>query len=261
MPISDELKARIEKARSLDGSIVVCLGPSGCGKTDLAVRLSLAAAFIAGVEWLAYDSNGDVRVHLNGIRAYHRQQFENATTPEERSRHFAKLAFLDKCIRTGFYSGPSQLPRVMAKLRDMVAQGHVDAKSGKSKKVRAIVFVDEAGAVRDANEEFWPAMRQARNAGVTIYTTGHRLKDWHPAARANIRVAVVWRPKSAEKFVDVNGLKIPREACAEPKGDVVKFWIGDDPVAQCWNRAREPERYPPELVIPAQPTVARVAGF
>lgn len=258
--MAETTEERIKKAKSLDGAIMVGIGPSGCGKTDLMERTSLAAAFINGVEWLCYDSNGDVKVHFNGIMKFHQQQYDSAQNAATADKHMKKLLFLNKCLSSGFYSGPSKLPMLQQKLRDMVAEGHKDAARGVDKKAKAIVFIDEAGAVRDEDDTFWPAMRQARNSGVTIYTTGHRVKDWHPAARTNIRIAVLWKPRT-EKFIEINGHRIPREVCGEPKHHIIKFVIGDDPIPYVWDRSKNPEGYPVELIVPAQPTVARVAGF
>ena len=259
--MTPEVARRIEEHTRRDGSINVGCGPSGCGKTDCMLRCSLAAAYIFGLEWYAYDSNGDVRVHLNGILAYHTKRHREASDPKERDRHLRKILFLRKCINVGLYSGPENLSRIQNKVLQMVAEGIVEAKSTKKRKARAIVFIDEAGAVRDADDRFWPSMRQARNAGVTIYTTGHRVKDWHPAARANIRALCLWKP-STEKFYDINGTKVPRDLCAEAKGPKVHVFLpGDLSRPIVWDREASPEVYPPEIIVPAQPTVARDAGF
>lgn len=261
-PITESItvEERIARAKAMDGSIVVGLGPSGCGKTDTVERVSLISAILADVDWYCYDSNGDVRVHMNGIITYHQQQYRAARDAATASRHLHKLLKLRQFVDRGFYSGPAKLPGLMRKMKQLVAEGQQQAKEGRNKVVKAILFIDEAGAVRDEDDTFWPTMRQARNAGVTIYTTGHRLKDWHPSARANIRACMLWKPKS-EKYHDINGMRIPREVCAESKGDVVHYFIGDDPTPRLWNRKLYPESYPVELVVPAQPTVARIAGI
>ena len=256
----NDAAARIEAAKRLNGSIVVGLGPSGCGKTDTIIPLSLAAAFLNGVDWYGYDANGDVKRTFMGVYRHHQQAWRTANSHEARDAHGRKLAFLDRCLRFGFFSGAKKLPSLQANVLRWVQEGIVESERNPNASVRAILCIDEAGSVRDEDDTFWPSMRMARNAGLTIYTTGHRLKDWHPAARANLRVGIIWKPL-AEKFVEFNGNRIPRVSCGEHKSDRIHYFVGEDPAARVWDRAKYPSLYPPELVVPAQPTKARDRGF
>lgn len=256
---SSELATRarlIEGARKLDGSINAAIGPSGCGKSDTQCRTSLAAAFNSGLKWYAYDSNGDVQRHFVAIVKYHRDAA--VSEPAKRDHHMKRLRFMrEQC---SFYSGPSKLPKLLSSMKATIERGIKEAERGVVAKPKMIVFVDEAGAVRDEDEGFWPYMRQARNAGVTLYTTGHRVKDWHPAALAVIRTAILWKPVIDDKY-EINGMKIKRAQCTEPKSDRLLYIIGSDPKMYVWDRSKSQDTYPPALIVPAQPTVGRAAGF
>lgn len=251
---------RIEAAKKLNGSIIVGLGPSGCGKTDTMIPLSLAAAFLNGIPWYGYDANGDVMRTFQGAYLFHQRAWREAATREARERSGERLAFLDRCLRTGFFRGAKNLGKLQANVIRWVQEGIAESERRPNATVRAILCIDEAGSVRDEDDTFWPSMRMARNAGLTIYTTGHRLKDWHPAARQNLRVGILWKPL-ADKFVEFNGNRIHRNACGEHKSDRVHYFVGDDPTPRVWDRARYPELYPPELVVPAQPTRGRERGI
>lgn len=256
----------IEEAKGLNGSLVACIGPSGCGKTDLAVRLSLACAYFAGIPWYGYDSNGDVAIHMNGIRKFHVESYhalKDRTDPagvDEREKHQKRLAFLARCRDSAHcYGGPSKLPQLMADVERWITDGVKEAHDAQQRKPRCVVFIDEAGAVRDRDELFWPRMRQARNAGLTLYTTGHRVRDWHPAALAIVRVAVLWKNALDNKY-DIGGAVVKNAVLAEPKSDKITYIIGGNPSVHVWDRAKDP-KYPPRLIVPAQPTSGRSVGF
>ena len=57
-------------------------------------------------------------------------------------------------------------------------------------------------------------MCQGRNAGWTLYSAGQRMKAWPPAMLANVRTAMLWKPKTDDKY-DINGVIVPRAQCGE----------------------------------------------
>jgi hypothetical protein len=252
-------QAQIDAARRLNGSIVVGLGPGGCGKTETLSRLSMACAFFNGISWYGYDSNGDLLIHLNRVSEAHAKGVREARTTEEATLQRRKLEFAEQC-KSNLFRGPATLEKLKASVTSMIADGLRGIASGKPKKPRAVLFIDEAGAVRDFDDEFWSAMRQARNAGLTLYSTGHRLVDYHPSARTNIRVLLLWMPVDA-KFYDINGVKIARERCTPIRSERIHYFVGGDPTPMVWDRGRFPNHYPAALITPATPTQGRVLGF
>jgi hypothetical protein len=251
---------RVTAAKQLDGSLVVGIGPSGCGKTDSIERLSMACAYHAndgkGIPWYAYDANGDVRKHLRGVKKYLRRVYDETGDRGAYNR----LRFVHNVSEKGIFFGPDALPKLIDSIMGWVdtGMGKLDADDPRSYMPRAVLFLDEAGAIRQKDEKFWPTMRMARNAGLTLFSTGHRLKDWHPAALAVIRAALLWQHPIYDPY-DINGLHIPRSVCAKPKSDILKYIVGSDPHVYTWTRAKP--GYPAELLIPAQPTRPREAGF
>lgn len=249
--------AAIEAARQLDGSINLAIGPSGCGKTDLYTRISLAAGLFNGLKWYGYDSNGDVQRHFNRIRDFHRRRLSDGGDGLSASEHRARLDYLQNQCR--FFRGPANLPKLLEGVKKLIDDGIKEAARGRLAKPKVIIFIDEAGAVRDEDEEFWKFMRQGRNAGATLYTTGHRVKDLHPAALAVTRTVMFWKPTS-ENHYEINGMKILRKDCSEGKSSVLKYIVGSNPTIRIWDRSKT-SGYPPELIIPSQPTLGRDSGF
>jgi hypothetical protein len=253
-------RERIEYARGLPGSIIVGLGPGGCGKTFTVLRVSLAAANLNGVDWFGYDANGDVMKTLEGIERFHQSEYEAATNGTQRANHWNKLRFVQRCKRN-LWRGPTKLGALQATVKRWVESGLTETSSGEeAAKPRAALYIDEAGSVRDFDEDFWPAMRQARNARIGIFTTGHRLVDWHPSARANIRLLLLWKPADGRGY-DVNGTKIKRELCADSGSPVVHYFVSGEDKPRIWDRDKHPDKYPVELITLPIPTVAKKIGF
>ena len=261
-------------AKKLNGCLVACIGPSGCGKTDLAIRLSMAAAYFNSVPWYAYDANGDVRTTLAGVIEFHKQELARLekllpTLRDPQELEDARKGIMANTNRLAFavrsnradriFEGVDQLPTLLAQIQGWVQQGLADSKAGKLRKPRAVVFIDEAGSVRDADDKFWPRMRMGRNAGVTFYATGHRTTDWHPAALAVIRVAVLWKPVDRKRW-ELGIVSVEGSRCTEARSDKIRYVVGDNPTLIEWDRAKNPQ-YPPALIVPAQPTESRVAGI
>lgn len=263
----------IAAAKSLNGCLNAFIGPSGCGKTDLAIRLSIAAAYFNQVPWFAYDANGDVRTTLAGIREFHAKELtelerlDATNDPKERDRRAKsmiankrRLDFAERCNRADrIFEGVDQLPTLLSQIQGWVAQGMRDSKAGMLRKPRAIIFIDEAGSVRDSDEHFWPRMRMGRNAGLTFYATGHRTTDWHPAALAVIRIAVLWKPVDRKKW-DLGIVSVDGSKCTEARSNKIRYIVGDNPTLIEWDRDKNPG-YPAALIVPAQPTKSRVAGI
>lgn len=264
LPTDDERRAN---ARKQDGSINMGLGGPGCGKTHWMIRLSLACAYYGGADgkplpWFAYDANGDVHKHLNdGVIPGEREAMETALRKRDRATVEAKerrLKFLHRVAKPNLFRGPEKLESLLSSIESWIDEGIKKGDHGKLTGPRCVIFMDEAGAIRDKDERFWPKMRMARNAGITIFTTGHRIKDWHPAALACVRTTVLWQHNLFDEY-EINGLKIPRSICGVPKGDVLKFIVGAKLPPLAWDTRKG--GYPPELITPAYPTVARPAGF
>lgn len=165
--------------------------------------------------------------------------------------------------RQAIFDGPSTLPRL---IRTMV--GWIDDSRERARmkqplvRPRAVVFIDEAGAVRGEDELFWEAMRQARNAGVTLWTAGHRFTDLRPAALAVSRNKILWRPTDRSYVEVAKGVRIPAEKLTAHQSDVIKYVVGDEYTnIRTWDREKDYARYPAELITPAWPTVGRMEGI
>lgn len=257
---------RKERARKLDGSINVGLGGPGSGKTHWMTRLSVAAAYFGGpdgkpVPWYGYDANGDVQKHLIGMVRGEILKLEDAKARRDRQeveKLERRIAYLTRVCMRNLYRGHQTLPQLLARVDKLIDDGVHRGDDNPITGPQAILYIDEAGAVRDKDENFWPQMRQARNAGLTVYSSGHRVVDWHPAALACIRAVILWQ-HNLYKFYEINGMKIPREKCGVPKDKLLKFVTGADPTIQSWDTSKP--GYPPELITPAYPTVATPMGF
>jgi len=180
---------------------------------------------------------------------------------------YQRLAFLAKCMDSDhLFSGPARLPGLLAHVRDSIREGIGEASRLSDDELKKIgpryrLFIDEAGAVRHEDEDFWKEMRQARNARVTIDTTGHRTKDLHPAALANMRTACLWRPTAFNAY-ELGAIKVPASQCAEPKSGMVHFVVCDHPKVKVFRVSESLyPSYPPELIVPAQPTIGTASGF
>lgn len=267
-PAEKQDSPAVAAAKAMNGSLIACIGPSGCGKTDLAIRLSLASAYFNQLPWYAFDANGDVRTTLSGVIEYHAEEIKRAletmASGEKRDRfvmtHRKRLAFAERANSADrIYEGADSLPGLIEKIQGWVRKGIAESKTSSVRKPRCIVFIDEAGSVRDADEKFWPRMRMARNGGLTFYATGHRTTDWHPAALAVIRTAILWKPVDRKKW-DLGNVVIDGKLCTEAKSNKIRYIIADNPTVLEWDRDKDP-RYPAALIVPAQPTSGRKAGI
>lgn len=255
-----QVDPRVEEAKKLDGSLVVGIGPSGCGKTDTIVRLSLACGFHAnegrGMPWYGYDANGDVAKHMKGIEQFLLAEYKRTGNRATYNR----LVYTRKARSEGLFRGPDGLDKMIATVIGWIEKGmeKLEADDPKAYAPKGVLYIDEAGAVRQRDEKFWPTMRMARNAGLTLFSSGHRIKDWHPAALAVIRSVLLWQHPLYDPY-DINGITIPRAKCAEAKSNVIKYIVGSDPRVFSWDKSKP--GYPAALLVPAQPTKPRFAGF
>lgn len=174
-------------------------------------------------------------------------------------RHTLRAQYVRKCREPShLYDGVDNLERLTNDVASWVRAGVKEAREGKLKEPRAIVYVDEAGSVRDADDKFWPRMRMARNAGLTLWSTGHRIMDWHPATRAIRRVALLWKPTDRQ-FWDFDSVKIRGKDCADHQSGQYTYIVGGEPTLHHWNS--ETEKTPAALIVPAQPSVSRAVGL
>lgn len=175
------------------------------------------------------------------------------------AKHIQRGEFVGKCrSNANLYDGVDNLERLTNDVAKWVRDGVREARAGKLKEPRAVVYVDEAGSVRDADDRFWPRMRMARNAGLTLWSTGHRIMDWHPATRAIRRVALLWKPTD-RRYWDFDSVKIDGKKCADHQSSKYTYIIGGNETLYGWDAERE--RTPAALIVPAQPSVSRAVGL
>lgn len=285
-PAPPPVDPRVESAKRLPGSINLCLGPGNCGKTDFAERMSLMAAYSFGVPWYTFDSNGDVIKHFYKMAEGYHKDYSTAKARYDQAERLAQgnprasdvarqirvdatrdmnqarayLGHLEKC-RKNFYSGEKQLDALLAKVRAWITEARERSEANNPILYpRAILFFDEAGAIRQADDSFWNEMRQARNAALTIWTATHRYEDLNPVARGPIlRNAILWENDGTPW--KIKGRTIKSELCSPHQGTVFKYLSGGSGKLQTWDKAKTKGRFPAELIVPAWPTIGRTAGF
>lgn len=165
--------------------------------------------------------------------------------------------------RHSIYDGPKTLPSLIRQMTKWIDESRELAREKRGLVApRCVVFIDEAGAVRAEDELFWENMRQARNAGVTLWTAGHRLTDLRPAALAVARCKVLWKPTDRSYVEVAKGTRIRRELLTDHQSDLIRYVVGDNiEQVRTWDREKYWDRYPEELIVPAWPTVGRVEGI
>lgn len=224
---------------SLFGSVICACGQPGTGKTYKIVRLSYKAAWKHGLPLIVQDTKGDATI-------YHRKLIETLSKRSD-STSKRKVEWLQSKRHVRLFN-QRETDWFMSVLKRLETK----ARNASVREAEIIACIEEGGALRSDNENFWDVARGFRNAGVTAYTTVHKDTDITRSARQCLRAVILDRPY--EESVEFFGVDIPAMECSPPMSNIVTFIDSFDRTVKRFDMITEWDRVPSVLIDPVQPT-------